>query len=96
MSSPNRIACVILTAALMSVAAGLRADAQSNDDESAVKVQEQRGGDLEELHVRARQVLQAEVEAGHLIQAEAEAEVGELAHVPRLHRAGVPDGGHLL
>ncbi|MDT5121823.1 MAG: hypothetical protein QOC96_1305 [Acidobacteriota bacterium] len=44
MSSPNRIACVILTAALMSVAAGLRADAQSNNDESAVKVQEQRGG----------------------------------------------------
>ena len=44
MSSPNRIVCVILTAALMSVAAGLRADAQSNDNESAVKVQEQRGG----------------------------------------------------
>jgi VWFA-related protein len=44
MSSPKRIAGVILTAALMCAAVGRLARAQSNDDERAVKVQEQRGG----------------------------------------------------
>lgn len=44
MSSPNRMVGVILTAALMCVIVGLKANAQSSDDESAVKVQEQRGG----------------------------------------------------
>lgn len=44
MSSPKRAACVILTAALMCVAAGLKVAAQANDDPAAVQVQEQRGG----------------------------------------------------
>src|SRR5690606_19813450 len=48
---------------------------------------QQVGGDLDEAHVRALQVGEVQVQRLHLVDGEAEAQVGQLGHVARLDGA---------
>ncbi len=69
---------------------------RERDRRAAVEVQQlfdqQVGGDLDELHVRALQVVEVEVQGLDLVDREAEAEVGQLGHVAGLDRAARVEG----
>ncbi len=55
-------------------------------------LQQQVGADLDVAHIGTMQVLQVEIDADHLVEREAEAEIGQFRHVARLDRATGGEG----